>query len=79
MKYLEPWRTPTYYIVGATLMRTFLQESLFGVAISFAVDFASHILNEKVSLPERLWDDDDEITDEVEFSDDEKEAYISAM
>ncbi|XP_020276575.1 H/ACA ribonucleoprotein complex non-core subunit NAF1-like [Asparagus officinalis] len=48
-----------------------------GVAISFVVDFANHILNEKC-LYEKGYDasgiDDEEATDEVEFSDDEKEA-----
>lgn len=48
-----------------------------GIAISFVVDFANHILNEK-SLYQKGYDasgmDDEEATDEVEFSDDEKEA-----
>ena len=48
-----------------------------GVGVSFVVDFANHILNEK-SLYRKGYDasgaDDEEVMDEVEFSDDEKEA-----
>ncbi|XP_068667536.1 H/ACA ribonucleoprotein complex non-core subunit NAF1-like [Aristolochia californica] len=53
-----------------------------GSAISFVVDFADHVLNDK-NLYRKGYDasgeNDEEISDEIEFSDDEKEAEYKRM
>lgn len=71
-----PVKNP-YYIVRYNSDEEVPPGISIGVAISFVVDFANHILNENY-LYRKGYDasgvDDEEITDEVEFSDDEKEA-----
>ncbi|XP_020260701.1 H/ACA ribonucleoprotein complex non-core subunit NAF1-like [Asparagus officinalis] len=71
-----PVKNP-FYVVWYNSDEEVPQGISIGVAISFVVDFANHILNEKY-LYENGYDasgiDDEEAADEVEFSDDEKEA-----
>ncbi|ONK78208.1 uncharacterized protein A4U43_C02F15660 [Asparagus officinalis] len=71
-----PVKNP-FYVVRYNSDDEVPQGISIGVAISFVVDFANHILNEKY-LYENGYDasgiDDEEAADEVEFSDDEKEA-----
>ncbi|KAK6919518.1 H/ACA ribonucleoprotein complex, subunit Gar1/Naf1 [Dillenia turbinata] len=53
-----------------------------GTSVSFVQEFANHVLNDK-SLYKKGYDasgeNDEELTDEVEFSDDEKEAEYKRM
>ncbi|ONK75954.1 uncharacterized protein A4U43_C03F22310 [Asparagus officinalis] len=71
-----PVKNP-YYIVRYNSEKEVPPGISVGTAISFVIAFASHILNEK-HLYQKGYDasglDDEEVADDVEFSDDEKEA-----
>ncbi|PKA57137.1 hypothetical protein AXF42_Ash002441 [Apostasia shenzhenica] len=71
-----PVKNP-YYVIRYNSEEEVPKEVSVGVAISFVMEFASHILNNKELYRkgyDASGDNDEEVDDEVEFSDDEKEA-----
>ncbi|RWR90751.1 H/ACA ribonucleoprotein complex non-core subunit NAF1-like protein [Cinnamomum micranthum f. kanehirae] len=76
-----PVKNP-YYVVRYNSEKEFPAGICQGTAVSFVADFADHILNDK-NLYKKGYDasgeNDEELSEEVEFSDDEKEAEYKRL
>ncbi|KZV31136.1 hypothetical protein F511_11849 [Dorcoceras hygrometricum] len=76
-----PVKNP-YYVVRYNFESEVPSNIQQGTSISFVSDFANHVLNDK-SLYQKGYDasgeNDEELSDELEFSDDEKEAEYKKM
>ncbi|MED6182660.1 hypothetical protein PIB30_030739 [Stylosanthes scabra] len=77
-----PVKTP-YYIVRYNSENEVPSEVQGGTLISFVPEFANYVLNNNKDLYKKGYDasgaNDEELSDEVEFSDDEKEAEYRRM
>lgn len=76
-----PVKNP-YYIVRYNSEEDIPDGIREGTAVSFVAEFANHVLNDKTLYKkgyDASGDNDEEISDEAEFSDDEKEAEYRKM